>query len=148
MTWQHDSADMRVDTAQVFESLDRSDLSGRHTQQCDRLAGKNGRKSQIVDQQLDDASETAVVFRRSQNDFRRCRELLPQRFDVTGYGLTGKWQLHFIQIDNIHCRIVTADNLVGNDRKSFGREIVRPHAPGNYDNSNRFLSHGTSFRMA
>ena len=41
-TRQHDRAHVRANAAQVFESLDRSDLSGRHTQQGDWLAGTNG----------------------------------------------------------------------------------------------------------
>jgi len=90
--------------------------------------------------ELDDASETAVVFRRGQD--RRCgrRELLLERIDLVGCGLTGKRQLYFVQIDDIDCDVVAFENLISDQSHRFAREVFRTHAVGHGGDSNRVFA--------
>ena len=48
--------------------LDSPDLTSRDTQERDGLPCQRRGKAQILDNELDDAAETAVVFRRGEND--------------------------------------------------------------------------------
>jgi hypothetical protein len=134
---QDDGPDMRTDTTQLLERLDRPYHTSRNTQEPYWLASENGWKAEVLNRQLGEAAETAMILRCRENHPRRAGNTLAEIFDRWGVGTRSRCgKIELPQVEQIKTDGFVLSYFVNQERNGFRRIVAGTYASGYDRNAN------------